>query len=219
MSAQLAPIHEQLFWKMHIVNARIKVMIIEAINRWGSAAEEAQWMAWEEYGKPLSPDIPLADVIDTQDIHGWLLRRLTLVESREAAFVMYLAERVGEEAFKLGEEVYFQDGQRIGLQEKGEIGQISSPEELYYSLYKYLLNGMPCDNVDEVIERNEKIYRWKKHFFPQRKTWERLHIDSAKMEKMYTEWARGFFGVFEPEFETIIEDCVNGEVYLTFKKV
>lgn len=220
MSKFLAPIHDQLFGCMLLVNERLSLLITEAITRWGAPAEEAQAMAWEEYGRPLPSDTRLSDVIDLEDIHGWLWRRLILVECREASFVAYLSEKVGNEAYIMGEEIYEKDGQRAGKAEKERMGEIESPAELYRCLYRHLLNGMPCDNVDEVILDTNQIYQWKKIQMPQREAWQKTSVDVAKMQKLYTAWAKGFFSAFEPEFKTTISfDEVNHFIQFTFEKM
>lgn len=220
MSKFLAPIHDQLFGCMLLVNERLSLLITEAMTRWSAPAEEAQAMAWEEYGSPLPSSTRLSDVIDPEDIHGWLLRRLILVECREAAFVAYLAEKVGDKAYALGEEIYEKDGKRAGKEEKERVGKIESPAELYPCLYRHLLNGMPCDDVNEVILNTDQIYRWKKNQIPQRESWKKTSVNPQKMENLYVAWAKGFFSAFEPEFKTTI--LFNEEeniVQITFEKM
>lgn len=220
MSKFLAPIHDQLFGRMLLVNERLSLLITEAITRWGAAAEEAQAMAWEEYGRPLPSTTRLSEVIDLEDIHGWLLRSLIVVECREAAFVAYLAEKVGDAAYALGEEIYEKDGKKAGKEEKERIGKVESPAELYRCLYRHLLNGMPCDEVDEVLLHTERIYQWKKNQVPQREAWKRTSVDPQKMEKLYIAWSKGFFSAFEPEFKTTIAfDEKENFVQFTFEKM
>lgn len=220
MSKFLAPIHDQLFGCMLLVNERLSLLITGAITRWGAPAEEAQAMAWEEYGRPLPSTTRLSDVIDPEDIHGWLWRRLILVECREAAFVAYLAEKVGDEAYTMGEEVYEKDGKRSGKEEKKRMGKIETPAELYPCLYRHLLNGMPCDNVDEVILDTDQIYCWRKNQVPQREAWKKTPVDAQKMEKLYLAWTNGFFSAFEPEFKTtILFNKTENFIQFTFEKM
>ena len=217
MSSFLAPIHEHLFWKIQKVNERASLLVTAALSRWGSEDEEAEWMAWDDCGKPLGPTTRLADVIDMNDIHGWLLKRITIVECREAAFFAYLADKVGNEAYELAKEVYQKDGLRVGLEERERVGVDCSPSQLYHSLYRYILNGMPCDDIDVVLEESDKVFRWKKTVVPQRASWRRTAVDMEKMEEVYATWVKAFFSAFEPEFK-VTDERRGEERYLTFEK-
>ena len=218
MSAFLMPIHEEFFWKLKEVNERMNLLVSEGMVRWGAATEEAQWMAWEDYGQPLPRHVQLDKVIDKENIHGWLYERLLRVECREAAFMNYLAERVGDAAYEMGKEVYFEDGLREGRIEKSRAGRVSSALEIYKKLRYHLLNGMPCDQIDEIREDSPEICRIHKKTIPQREAWKRTLVDPSKMEEMYLSWITGFFSAFEPEYVMTFENQGLGVDFLIMKK-
>ncbi len=218
MSSFLMPIHEEFFWKLKEVNERMNLLVSEGMLRWSEATEEAQWMAWEDYGQPLARHVQLDKVIDKENIHGWLHERLLRVECREAAFMAYLAERVGQEAYEMGKEIYFEDGLREGRIEKSRTGIVSSPLEIYKKLRYHLLNGMPCDQIDEVLEDSPEVCHIHKNTIPQREAWRRTNVDALQMEEMYLTWMKGFYSAFEPGYLMTVEKNGLGVDFFITKK-
>ena len=196
----------------------MNLLVSEGMLRWSEATEEAQWMAWEDYGQPLARHVQLDKVIDKENIHGWLHERLLRVECREAAFMAYLAERVGQEAYEMGKEIYFEDGLREGRIEKSRTGIVSSPLEIYKKLRYHLLNGMPCDQIDEVLEDSPEVCHIHKNTIPQREAWRRTNVDALQMEEMYLTWMKGFYSAFEPGYLMTVEKNGLGVDFFITKK-
>ena len=74
---------------------------------------------------------PLKEILDQENIHGFLQEKIDIVESRLAK-ALRLCKNPSEKLFKLG-------------QECGKDKGFSNFEEIFTDLNKYLLNGMPCD--------------------------------------------------------------------------
>lgn len=73
----------------------------------------------------------LADLIDQDNIHGWLSSRIDVVENRLAQ-AMALARNPKEKMYELG---------KI----EGDVERLTSLEEVFDRLNLRLLDGMPCD--------------------------------------------------------------------------
>lgn len=76
---------------------------------------------------------PLDEIIDQDNIHGFLSSKIDVVENRlNMAFAM--ADKIDEKLYELGKK-------------KASEKNFSSLEEVFQDLNTYLLDGMPCDNA------------------------------------------------------------------------
>ena len=214
MSAFLAPIHQWLFNKIQKVNDRTELILAEARARYGDSAEEAQALAWESFGAPLAPDTSLADVIDHANIHGWLSRQVNGAECREAVVISELVRCQGSKAYEWVGEVFEQTGRQSGEQARVEIGDDINPQKLYKALQNDLLNGMPCDDIDEIIRSDEKRFGWRQKMIPQRKAWKRTDADETELDILYQKWLIGFFAGLAPEYSFTVESVGEGREFL-----
>lgn len=80
--------------------------------------------------KPVSKK-PLEEILDQENIHGFLQEKIDIVESRLAK-ALKVSKNPSEKLFALG--------QRCGKDK-----DFSSFEEIFTDLNNYLLDGMPCD--------------------------------------------------------------------------
>lgn len=74
---------------------------------------------------------PLEEILDQENIHGFLQEKIDIVESRLAQ-ALSLCENPSDKLFKLG-------------QECGKGKDFSSFDQIFTDLNTYLLDGMPCD--------------------------------------------------------------------------
>ena len=219
MSAFLAPIHQWLFNKIQKVNDRTELILEEARARYGDNAEEAQALAWESFGAPLASETSLADVIDHANIHGWLSRQVNGAECREAAVIAELVRLQGSKAYEWIGEIFEQTGRQSGKRARVEIGDDASPQKLYKALQNDLLNGMPCDDIDEIIQSDKKGLSWLQKMIPQRKAWRRTDADEVELDILYQKWLIGFFSGLAPEYSFKVESAGEGREFLLEVKV
>lgn len=150
MSAFLGPIHIWLYNKITFQDE-----ITDAILR---ASEEKGYgdgvreKAKDRYG--MLPSGNLEDFIETSNIHGWLQERVSLVENRLAYVMTVLLKNHPDRLQELLEAVY-------ALGEKHSAGRNLTVREAYDSLENTLLNGMPCDRVNELTEESEQKLIWR----------------------------------------------------------
>lgn len=87
---------------------------------------------------------PLEEILDQENIHGFLQEKIDIVESRLAK-ALRLCKNPSEKLFKLG-------------QECGKDKDFSNFEEIFTDLNKYLLDGMPCDQGLSAVLDGGSLY-------------------------------------------------------------
>lgn len=200
MSAFLGHIHYWLYRKIRQVTKRQQMLTAAAAATWGEAAQAAQQAVSVMYGEPL-PDVDLAELIDTRNIHGWLQQQIMLVETREAAYVNELCETYGAAAEPVILGVYAAHGRDCAAAAVAD-GQyeLTSAGGLYQTLQDFFLNGMPCDNNDQVSEQSADSVRWAGPAWPQLRHWARGGADVSFMQRCYTTWLAAFIAGLNAEF-------------------
>lgn len=153
MSAFLGMIHYMLYNKI-----QLQENILEGIEKYAKDKEIETDKIIEkinaEFGYPERRS--LEEVIDNGNIHGWLQEKIQSVEKRTAALVTELKD-LGLKVEELGK-IYYKNG--IESMEKLEAREYS-PEEIFNLIYSHLLEGMPCDRINQPVDRNENEYIWK----------------------------------------------------------
>ena len=187
MSAFIGPIHYWLYNKIRLVNDRQEFLAEKVAAMCGETAEELREQVAQSYGQPL-PDKDLSELIEHDNIHGWLQRQINLAESREAAFIKELLDTCGGAADDLIEKAYAEHGQLTGA-EAARSGRyaLDSATGILKALNDTYLNGMPCDAGDCVMAIHAP-------------NWRRTGVDEAAMAKYYEAWLRGFVRGANPGF-------------------
>ena len=112
MSAFIGPIHYWLYEKIRLVLGREEVLFNKASEMCGSTAEELREQVWQTYGAPPA-DVDLGELIDHDNIHGWLQKQINLAETREAAFCKELMDTCGAAAEQLIEQAFTEHGKTV----------------------------------------------------------------------------------------------------------
>jgi hypothetical protein len=138
MSASIGPIHLYLFNKIKFQESVVKVLYnIEDISN------------EVDLNNGILPIGNLEDLIDNDNIHGWLQDQINIVENRLADTTTKLINK-GYTINQLLE--------CIAKNIKIDYEIVETATEAYTVLDKYLLNGMPCDKVNKlIIENSEKV--------------------------------------------------------------
>lgn len=87
---------------------------------------------------------PLEEILDQENIHGYLQEKIDIVESRLAK-ALSLCKNPSEKLFKLGKEC-------------GRDKDFSSFEQIFTDLNTYLLDGMPCDQGLSAVLDQGSLY-------------------------------------------------------------
>lgn len=165
MSAFLGPIHHWLYNKIQLQEDLTKELlkdhpdIYERLDHLCGAVERR----------------PLEEVIDTGNIHGWLQIQVLLVENRFAVGITQLrkTESVTWEEIKRKTYAF---GSNYPI-------QASAAPEVFKILQDRLLDGMPCDHVNQLEEQNEQQVSWKQVVDLHGSHWEK----AGSQAEMYNE--------------------------------
>lgn len=156
MSLFLAPIHFWLFKKIRLYEELEKSIISEYRDKYDeSFVDETVKEGIEKFGNYIE-DKPLEELIDTSNIHGWLQSNIFKEESRSSFIFSKFIEKYGDESKGTGlEKVKDQ-----ALNAAKEVSSANSPEAIFDIINEYILEGMPCDRVNAVIEKTSEKIVW-----------------------------------------------------------
>ena len=163
MSAFLGPIHNWLFEKIKFQEALIQE-IVQKNN-----AFELLRQTDEKYGKLEEGE--LSDIIDKSNIHGWLQQRVSLVENR-LAFIVFALTNENEEKIKEIVEIAFDFGKKNSI-------AADNVSQAYKKINDLLLNGMPCDRVNNITQESEDILCFEETIDIHEKYWENIGADAG----------------------------------------
>lgn len=149
MSAFLGPIHHWLYHKIQLQEELLGDILDLAVrNGWDLPAVEEL--------DPTAPSAlpPLESSVDLTNIHGWLQGQITASETRYAQLVTGLL--AGDPARRsVLEETAFAFGQRQAIPARTDV------DGAYQIFNDSLLDGMPCDHVNQIVEQGENSLSWR----------------------------------------------------------
>ncbi|MDD7511992.1 MAG: hypothetical protein PUK21_06465 [Peptostreptococcaceae bacterium] len=184
MSAFLGPIHHMLFEKIKFQNT----FTDKLLNAYGNGRIYEDVLNNTE-------DIPkgqLEDIIDQSNIHGSLQEMIAKVEYR-LAYVLYLLKK--EKGFSLDEAVDLakEYGMRTREAELGE-NKFYTAIEAYTMVSGKLLNGMPCDRIQEILDKDEAAVLWQDRLDIHKKYWDAAKSDIRDFYKIRGAMIAGLIG-------------------------
>ena len=200
MSAFLGKIHYWLYNKI-ILQEKLIVEITELAGKKGFDTKSLLRESSLRYGAPVTGE--LEDIIEHSNIHGWLQEQITSAENRLAYTVTELIQNniATIEEFS---GLFFQDGQQKGR----ELGDLGAAENYYQLIFDFMLEGMPCDRVNNIISSTEQEMIWETTRDLHAVYWEKAGGDAKNFNKMRIAWIQGFLS--EKNFEyTLSEDGIN----------
>ncbi|OPL07639.1 MAG: hypothetical protein AVO33_04495 [delta proteobacterium ML8_F1] len=156
MSAFLGPIHHWLYHKILWYEGLVGEML--AMREIDGALRDSLVGEMEvRYGGPAAGE--LSGAITHDNIHGWLQERIHSVESRMAFLVTELLKR-GAIPFQSLENLCREYAHRTAEALEVPAG---TPEELFKIIYDHLIEGMPCDAINQPVMAQEGIFGWKEN--------------------------------------------------------
>lgn len=196
MSLYLGKIHYWLFnkivWFEDLENEIINLAKDEILD-----IEELSKDINGKYGTQL-PNIPLENMIDQGNIHGWLQNKICSAEGRMAAWT----SKVLEDNNKLSkiEKIYINQGIKAAKEVKENKVDFNSAVDIFNSINDYILDGMPCDRVNEVIESEENIVKWKRRVCVHKEIWNKEGVDVNYFYALRGFWIKAFVNELNEEF-------------------
>jgi hypothetical protein len=199
MSLFLGKIHFWLYNKIQWFEA-----IEEDIIRWAGkkGLPVDSWVKEinEEFGQPTG-GTPLEEVIDSSNIHGWLQEKIQSAELRQAA----LATRILEVDSTYRDElvqIYKVQGENAASAHGDDL---NSADDIYQVLNDYLLEGMPCDRVTEIMQSDENEVVWNTTTCLHKPYWEQVGGNVSNFYIFREAWTKGFVSTLNSNFKYISE--------------
>ncbi len=185
MSAFLGKIHYWLYDKVKLQEKLIE-NVIELAEEKGYKSEDMLRVSYSRYGFPAAG--LLENQIDETNIHGWLQEKIKSVESRLAYVVTELLQNKviteGEVA-----DVFYKNA--VGTMKELDISK-SSPHDFFNLIFDYIIEGMPCDNVNRITENSETKITWETTKNLHKDYWEEVGGDSSNFNNFRDSWINGF---------------------------
>jgi len=144
MKEKLAPIHFIQYQRIHL-QEQMETYLAKKFHMQDKLKDLEN-----QHGAP-SAEIPLADQIDHENIHGWLEGHLVGNEYRLSELIAEISKR---NDLSLLNEAYGEFGRNLG----NTLDQSVSAEngqDLYQLLQSILLDGMPCDKINKLVDASE----------------------------------------------------------------
>ena len=194
MSLFLGPIHHIMHNKIMFQEGLVDYILISAKEKTGNN------VLGENLDAKIGgvPKGNLEDIVDTSNIHGSLQSLVVVVEKRLALVV--------DEVLKNG--IFTMDDISLLANKYGQDNKLASGlgmEEIYPAISGKILNGMPCDRVEEILESTEDLFRWR----------DRLDIHAVYWEP-YGRSSKNFYQIRTSVIEGLLSEVAvsytwNGE--------
>lgn len=190
MSAMLGPIHFWLYRKIQLQEGLIERILSRVTRQEGERfqKEEEAFLRKEEKG--------LEELIDPSNIHGWLQARIVDVETRYANLVANLLQRG-----RLQEEEIREVAYQFGVEHA--VSKEATPAEVYKNFEDCLLNGMPCDRVNQILEQEADSFSWEERIDIHGAYWEEAGLDGRVYESIRLSMMQGMLVDTEYHLEKV----------------
>lgn len=159
----------------------------------------------KKYGERLK-NKNLEEIIDKENIHGWLQERIFISEGRNAFLTSLLINKDKNNIEKI-KEVYINQGIKAG-NEFIKIKEINNAKEMYQAINDYILDGMPCDRVNDVFTIEDDLVEWKRTKCVHKDLWNKENIDVNIFYDLRDEWIKSFIKTTNDKFEYVKENEV-----------
>ena len=203
MSLFLGKIHYWLFNKI-VWFENLEEKIIELAKIEGLDIENLKRDIEDKYGEKL-PNKPLEELIDTSNIHNWLQNQIHSAEKRTASWTKLLIQN-NEENLKKLENIYKEQGVVAAKEVLKEGKSVSLPKEIFDAMNDYILDGMPCDRVNEVISNEENKITWQARIDVHKDIWDEIGCDVNYFYNLRNAWIETFVSNLNNNFKYTVEN-------------
>ena len=206
MSLFLGKIHYWLFNKVLWFEG-LEGEIIKLAKDKGIDVEKLEAEVNSKYGVK-TPNKNLEDMIDTSNIHGWLQGKIHSAEGRMAAWTKVILENNQDYILDM-RKVYENQGVNAANEAKESLENINA-ETIFNSMNDYILDGMPCDRVNEVIDSSEESIMWKRRVCVHKNIWENEGILVDVFYELREHWINAFVNTMNNDYEYVkLEDNIQ----------
>ena len=163
----------------------------------------------------------MENIIDHNNIHGWLANQINIASVREAAFIKDLLDtNADENAIHVVTAIldaFAVQGQACGVVAQDSLEEHTAPA-IYNALQNFYVNGMPCDGGDQIVEDSADRFTWVGDHRLQASYWRTAGVDPKFMMLAYQTWFEAFVKAIDPEFELITTEENGTRLYTIAKK-
>lgn len=209
MSAFLGHIHYWLYKKIQLLVERENLILEKTRRVVDDLADELHEISIDTYGAPIDAATPLEDIIDHNNIHGWLSGQINIASVREAAFIKDMLDtNSGDDAVLVVAAIldaFAVQGKACGTVAKENLEDVNAPS-IYNALQNFYVNGMPCDGGDQIIEDKADTFTWVGDHKLQSPYWRTAGVDPQFMQLAYQTWFEAFVKEIAPGFELLTTD-------------
>lgn len=181
MSAFLGPIHHWLYNKIKIQHDLVEDIILLSENKQLNLNIREKLI--EQFGEAEMK--PLEEVIDVNNIHGWLQKKVSLEENRLAYAVTQLLNQNPKLIQDL-KDLFNNKGNEVSPLTEG-----NSINDIYKTINDTLLDGMPCDHANIVISQEDEEVIWKRNVCVHEEYWNAVGGDISNYYLLREEFIKG----------------------------
>ncbi len=201
MSLFLGKIHYWLFNKI-LWFENIEEYVITLALEEGMDVKNIRNEIESKYGKKLE-NRNLEEIIDLENIHGWLQNRIHSSEARLAAWIKIILQDDLDAKAKL--EKIFQEQGILAAREAKVEREYNNAIDIYNSVNNYILDGMPCDRVNIISISEENLVSWKRRVCVHEDTWNKEGVDVRIFYSLRNVWIKNFIKELNNNFEYLEE--------------
>lgn len=208
MSLFLGKIHYWLFNKI-VWFEGLEKEIIDLAKKEGIDIEKLSNVINGEFGESL-PNLPLENIIDKNNIHGWLQERIHSVEGRIATWTKEILKN-GDNFSKL-ENVYITQGMKAAKEALEKGVEAGTAIDIFNSMNDYILDGMPCDRVNEILISEENEVKWIRRVCVHKDIWEKAGVEVKNFYILRGLWVKAFVTELNSNFQYVENEDGSMEI-------
>ena len=98
--------------------------------------------------------------------------------------------------------IYTEQGINAAKEAKVKLTNVTA-EDIFNSMNDYILDGMPCDRVNEIITSNNEIVEWKRRICVHKEIWENEGVPVETFYDLRNQWISAFVNEMNKDYEYI----------------
>ena len=130
-------------------------------------------------------------------IHYWLFNKILWFEGLENE-IINLANEQGLDIEKLSNEINLKYGEKLPNK---NLEDMIDAKEIYNSINDYILDGMPCDRVNEIITSEDNCVEYRRRICVHKDIWNKENGDVNTFYKLRSLWIKAFVNEVKSDFE------------------
>lgn len=152
----------------------------------------------EKFGEKLK-DEPLDKLIDESNIHGWLQEAINSAEGRVAFYTTEIL-KVNENLKVNLLEIYKNKGIENAKSYIENNSNVESAEAIYKAMNDYILEGMPCDRINQILSSSEDKIEWSAQRCLHKAFWDKVGGDVSNFYELRNAWIKSFVNTLNKNF-------------------